>query len=601
MYPPLRARQSVNPIPLWSRLSSLSAFTAILLCGLSLCWARPQTVTVEETEGDVSLTLTLEETYILDDINIPCTIEMTILGENRELTAGDTIEVKLLEDDVPFTMIGDDTIWTMEETVSAEEASAQRVERVYDCGFEAINDWVGGLEMYAAVEVDKETCGGFTCESIGGEDTPSTSNIGLSQIEDDLAEEDDELSAAFLTPRLGVVDRIARDPDWFKVTYTNPVDLQVRLISNFDGGALNITLYDMSGSPLHEGVLNERETEMVISPDSPLLAGEYFLQVVTAVDGDYNFYDLQMTESTIMTTCAPMMTEERPCGLCGREVKTCNAQGEWDDWSDCETEGVCDPGSNEVRNCGAGGNQERSCQMDCQWGEFTSCVQCEDGATETCYSGPEETRAIGACTEGMRTCNRGSWSSCTGDVWPGVEACGDGLDNDCDGQMDGADPECVAQLGAQCDPQLACAPPYTCLTENFPDGYCGSEGCEGCQGVCAQVLGAQRCLKGCQSLFECRSGYLCLPVGLAGEQACAPPCTTNEQCGVDEICSEMDSICVAKNGMTGGTMGSMNDAPMAINTSADEGCVQSGRSSKERALWIFFALFFAGLWRRSAA
>lgn len=73
--------------------------------------------------------------------------------------------------------------------------------------------------------------------------------------------------------------------------------------------------------------------------------------------------------------------------------------------------------------------------------ESTGACTCTPGDTRSCYSGPADTRGVGACSDGVQTCNADgtAWSACDGDQLPEDEVCGDSIDNDCDGETDGAD------------------------------------------------------------------------------------------------------------------------------------------------------------------
>lgn len=568
---------------------SSKLFIFMLICCLPLiCQARPQLVTQEKVDGDTTIRLTLEDQFILDDQNTPCKVEVIITGDDKPMVMGDRVHIKVYEDDVPLTSFGDDLLWEIEEVFSAEEIEVQRFERTYQCNTAGLRDWIGGVEIYAQANVDKAECG-FFCG-----DDPSTSNIGMDQMDDDMAEDDDSLSAAFLPPRQGVANRIAKDPDWFQITYTTPINLMARVVSRFEGGMLRFTLMNEMGSVIEEAVLEEGGAALRLEPRRPILPGEYFLQIIPADMNDYNFYDLEITESIVQTDCAAGTQEERPCTLCGVERRTCSDVGEWGVWGNCENSGVCEPGAEEVRSCGEEGSQGRVCQSDCSWGMFSSCDQCEDGTEEMCYSGPEGTSGIGQCRMGVRVCTRGTWSACQGDVWPSSELCSDGVDNDCDGTTDLQDPECVGSLGAACHADHPCAKTLTCLDAPFIDGYCGLVGCEGCEGVCANVLGATYCLTSCDTIFDCRPGYLCSMVGMNGEKACAPPCLMDSDCGEGEQCSEM-SICVTGDGMTpmpmggsmGENMGGMNPNVMIVSPPAEEGCTQSN----QRLHFQFFLLF----------
>lgn len=71
------------------------------------------------------------------------------------------------------------------------------------------------------------------------------------------------------------------------------------------------------------------------------------------------------------------------------------------------------------------------------------CVGCQEtyqlGKNEcvvACYSGPPETRGVGACKDGFPTCDGdGLVAECVGQIMPTMETC-NGLDDDCDGYAD---------------------------------------------------------------------------------------------------------------------------------------------------------------------
>ena len=568
-------KQSSKSFPLlYSLAISLLSMTLV-----NSVWARPALVTAEKVEGDASVILKLEEQFIRNDSSVPCEMIVEVLGEEKALTAGDTIKIVLNEDDIPLIDFGDDNLWSAEVTVDEQMVADQRFYQVYDCSFAAVDDIIGGLEVYAKVKVDKETCG-TTCELTLGEDTPATNTIRMLDMEDDLSEEDDTVADAFLLPRTGVTDRIAADTDWLKVTYNNPVDLLARLESNYSGGDLNLTMYNSEMSVIGEAVLEANGGAKRLSPNSAILPGEYFLEVSLADPENFNFYDLIITESQITTDCAPGAVESRPCTRCGTEEKLCNSDGEWGEWGQCESMGVCDPGAEESQGCGDGGNQSRTCNESCQWNDYSTCIQCDDGATEMCYSGPQELAGVGACTTGTRMCSRGQWSSCQGDIRPGIEACNDGIDNDCDGLADSNDPECVAQLGDACTSN-SCGAPFTCLPPPFTEGYCGGEDCSQCGvgSVCGVSFGKEYCLKPCAGFTDCRFGYICAPVGTMGEQVCVPPCESDEACGAGMACNEQQ-YCVNAEG---GTVTLAN--PPAAD---DGGCEQS--SNPQQALWFLLMI-----------
>lgn len=64
--------------------------------------------------------------------------------------------------------------------------------------------------------------------------------------------------------------------------------------------------------------------------------------------------------------------------------------------------------------------------------------ECDPGAVEACYSGPEATEGVGTCEAGERECAAsGTWGACAGEVLPQAESCvapeAAVVDLDCDG------------------------------------------------------------------------------------------------------------------------------------------------------------------------
>lgn len=70
---------------------------------------------------------------------------------------------------------------------------------------------------------------------------------------------------------------------------------------------------------------------------------------------------------------------------------------------------------------------------------------CTNGAQKPCYTGPIQTQRIGACRDGVQTCEDGQWGACANERQPQPEKC-DGQDNDCDGKVD----EDIPQQGQNC-------------------------------------------------------------------------------------------------------------------------------------------------------
>ncbi|MCB9525413.1 MAG: hypothetical protein H6702_18835 [Myxococcales bacterium] len=102
------------------------------------------------------------------------------------------------------------------------------------------------------------------------------------------------------------------------------------------------------------------------------------------------------------------------------------------------------------------------------------CV-CEAGAQQACYSGPQDTAGVGACTAGTQTClaDGSGWGPCQGEVTPSNEVC-DGADNNCNGQVD----EGVPAIG------LACT---------VGQGQCANAGTVLCDPIAGNPIDSVRC------------------------------------------------------------------------------------------------------------
>jgi uncharacterized protein YegL len=82
---------------------------------------------------------------------------------------------------------------------------------------------------------------------------------------------------------------------------------------------------------------------------------------------------------------------------------------------------------------------------DCD-GKIDNIKGTDKPITQTCYTGPEGTRNVGECKDGMQTCIDKKWGACVGDVKPAASDPCDGKDNNCDGKIDGDFPD----LGKEC-------------------------------------------------------------------------------------------------------------------------------------------------------
>ncbi|HLL21421.1 MAG TPA: choice-of-anchor L domain-containing protein [Kofleriaceae bacterium] len=115
----------------------------------------------------------------------------------------------------------------------------------------------------------------------------------------------------------------------------------------------------------------------------------------------------------------------------------------------------------DPNNCGTCGNV---CAQGFSCFDYR-CIEgaCQPGTTETCYTGFEESRDVGPCQGGVRTCGEGGvWSTCEGEVLPAAESCGDGVDNNCNGAVDenvDSDMDGFTTCGGDCCDSWECNKP----------------------------------------------------------------------------------------------------------------------------------------------
>ena len=95
--------------------------------------------------------------------------------------------------------------------------------------------------------------------------------------------------------------------------------------------------------------------------------------------------------------------------------ENCVAGPDCDDYNPNFNELCPDCASNSVKGCPCGGQQ-----------------------TTPCFSGDPALVGVGICKAGVRTCEKGFWGACTGQILPKGEICQEfnPLDDDCDGQTD---------------------------------------------------------------------------------------------------------------------------------------------------------------------
>jgi hypothetical protein len=183
-----------------------------------------------------------------------------------------------------------------------------------------------------------------------------------------------------------------------------------------------------------------------------------------------------------------------------------------------------------------------------------SCA-CEPGELQRCYSGPEGTEGIGACTAGLQRCADDglAFGPCENEVLPRAELC-DGSDNDCDGETDeevpGTGNRCTAGVGlcragglTVCDGELG---EIVC---NAVAGEPSIELCDGldndCNGQADDGLGlGERCVVG---VGDCQN----TGVRVCGADG-AVVCSAQPGRPRPEVCDDRDNDC---NGQTDDGLG----------------------------------------------
>ncbi len=120
-----------------------------------------------------------------------------------------------------------------------------------------------------------------------------------------------------------------------------------------------------------------------------------------------------------------------------------------------------------------------------------------------------------------------------------------------------------AQVGDACQSTADCTTGGTCLLDGtFVAGYC-TQYCDTCTcptGTICGALGIDICLRQCQSVTDCRTGYACQPYVTATgtAQVCLPHCQSDGDCmdiAPGTTCEKSSGTCVAAAANDGGSGG----------------------------------------------
>ena len=313
---------------------------------------------------------------------------------------------------------------------------------------------------------------------------------------------------------------------------------------------------------------------------------------------------LETCEGGEYSSCAGQVlpTEE----VCNGDDDDCDGledEGDPGSGDECVTgdPGVCSAG---VRECLDGGARcvpvleasEEICDRDdndCD-GEVD---ESEEGELliQACYSGSDETRGVGECSDGTETCLSGEFDACAGQVLPTEEIC-NGLDDDCDGREDEGDPEgggtCPTGVPGQCSVGTwACSGgTRVCTQIVFPE----TETCDGEDNDCDTFTDEND--ERLPLSRDCYTGTLgTLGVGVCegGTQACTlgawADCEGQTLPG-PEVCDGRNNDCDADGadeGDPGGGLGCSTGIPgvCAVGTTACAAgaveCVQNTAASAE--------------------
>jgi hypothetical protein len=154
----------------------------------------------------------------------------------------------------------------------------------------------------------------------------------------------------------------------------------------------------------------------------------------------------------------------------------------------------------------------------------------DEGVTQSCYTGPAGTAAVGICRAGTQTCTAGSFGACTGQVLPAAETC-NGLDDNCNGTVDDGFATLSCGVGACARTVSSC---MGGMMGVCTPGAPSTEVCNGidddCDGMTDEGLGTLSCGVGvcARTVSACIAGV---------PQTCTPGAPSAEVCnGLDDDC-----------------------------------------------------------------
>lgn len=300
-------------------------------------------------------------------------------------------------------------------------------------------------------------------------------------------------------------------------------------------------------------------------------------------------------------------------GICKPGTQTCDANDAWP--KACTGETV--PAEKEI----CGNNQDDDCDGKSD-DRDPDCQGCEKGQTKECYTGPEGTKNIGACTAGKQSCKDDkTWGPCEGEVLPkDKEVCGNLTDDDCNGKSDLEETACgdcqvgdtkpcyegpkgtedvgICKAGKQtcnqqqkwgpCENQVK--PKANEICANQIDDDCSGKADDGpCLAACKEQSECTEnselcyrrvgeatgfCVKPCISKSTCRNGQDCVPIGPGQPNYCLPV-------GVDDKCDPTQYVSCAPEKYCNNPSKSC-DTPKTAK--ADERCDNtSSRCEKDHA------------------